>query len=298
MTWQIPVVLNIIFAYCLLQFMIKKIAAHGSRTRKLVWQYFFSALAAIIAILVLGIDISEKGVVIVMVIGVFNALACYSHWRAFDISMSRTSLFTQVDDLTALLLGFVVLGEAKFLNGILGLGLLLSLVSVFLFSFAHREKSEGNKMDDLENSKKKYITVWIAICSVIWGVAAFSMRYFSLGGMSLPTYLVSWYLGSFVGSILVFIFAGKKERGEPLEKKEIVKVALLAVVLWICLGLEYWSRTLAPIAVSQPIFQVSEMVLPTLIGLWIFKENKNLNLLSWIAIVIGLIGGITIALSY
>ena len=60
----------------------------------------------------------------------------------------------------------------------------------------------------------------------------------------------------------------------------------------------YWAKMLAPITVVQPIFQVSEMIFPTLIGLWIFKEAKELNAWSRMAIVLGLAGGVTIALSF
>jgi drug/metabolite transporter (DMT)-like permease len=124
------------------------------------------------------------------------------------------------------------------------------------------------------------------------------MRYLSLQGMPLQNYLAAWYLGSFIGALIVFVLGGRKERGEPLTGKQMVQVASLAVVLWVSLGLEYWSKMLAPLTVVQPIYQVSEMVLPTFIGLWIFKERLGLNYKAWVAIGAGLLGGMIIALSY
>jgi hypothetical protein len=54
----------------------------------------------------------------------------------------------------------------------------------------------------------------------------------------------------------------------------------------------------APTTVVQPIFQVTEMVFPTLIGLIVFKEGKNLSCLEALAFAIGLGGGLVVAFSY
>ncbi len=297
MYWQIPVMCRVIIGYMIAPALIKKIATAPSRTRSLVWQYFFSAVFALSIALIAGANLWETRVIAVAIIGAFNAFACYCHWRAVDISLSRTSLFTQADDLICLALGYIILGEGKFLSTWLGIGLTLSLVSVSIFTFA---KTRTPKADNAQKpeQKKWTIGIWVMLYSVIWGVAVFSMRYFSLQGMSLPGYIAAWYSGSYIGALVVFLLGGKKEAGAPLKRAQILRVAPLSLVIWLSLMSVYWAKMLAPITVVQPIFQVSEMIFPTLIGLWIFKEAKEMNIWSRLAIVLGLAGGTIIALSF
>lgn len=287
-----PVVCRIIAGYMISPYLIKKITTEPSRTRSLVWQYSFTAVLALTVSAIVGANLWEPRVAAVAVIGAFNAFACYCQWRAANISLSKTSLFTQADDLTCLALGYIVLGEGKFLTWPLGLGLTLSIGSVLLFTFAKASSPPSN------GPQKWAIGRWVALYSVIWGIAMFSMRYYSLQGMSLPSYVAAWYGGSLVGAVIVFLLGGKKEAGEPLKRMQILQVAKLSSVIWISLMAAYWAKMLAPITVVQPIFQVSEMIFPTFIGLWIFKETRELNRLSYTAIILALAGGITIALSF
>jgi len=62
--------------------------------------------------------------------------------------------------------------------------------------------------------------------------------------------------------------------------------------------LGYWAAKLAPITVYQPIFMVSEAVLPTLIGFIIFKEAKSLSVKEKFAFLLGLAGITAIAISF
>jgi multidrug transporter EmrE-like cation transporter len=62
--------------------------------------------------------------------------------------------------------------------------------------------------------------------------------------------------------------------------------------------LAYSTAKLAPLTVYQPILMVSEAVLPSLIGLYVFHENKSLTQREKIAFVIGIAGVIIIGLSY
>lgn len=80
--------------------------------------------------------------------------------------------------------------------------------------------------------------------------------------------------------------------------KKTLPVAGLSVIIITALSLEVWAMSLAPIAVVQPIFQAAEMVIPTLTGLFIFKEIKDMSLRNKITIGIGLIGGLLIAVSF
>ncbi|MCX6722594.1 MAG: hypothetical protein NT094_00825 [Candidatus Staskawiczbacteria bacterium] len=292
MPWQIPVFLSMLVGRVIAPIIIKNVASAPSRTRNLVWQYFFAALLASLTALISGDTFSIGQSLIVASIGFFNAFACYCQWRAINISLSKTSLFTQADDLICLLLGYAVLGEGKILNLYLIIGIILCLGSALLFVWQKPAKDKGVT----PNNK---IWLWIALYSIIWGVAIFSMRFFSsVDGMSLPAFAFSWYIGSLIGAGFVFLLGGKKEAGMPLKPRQIGKVSILAFIIWISLSISYWARSIAPLTIIQPIDQVAEMILPTIVGLWIFKESANLSRLSQIAILLGLTGGMIIVFGY
>ena len=292
MHWLIPIILTCLVGYILQPILSKKIADLKSRTRNLCWQYFFAAIFANGIALIGGFNyLEDPRVIAIVVIGIFNAFGCYCYWRAIAVSLSKTSLFTQADDLSAMALGFLILGEKQFLSSRLGIGITFAMVAVFLFAIANRQVNGAFP-------KKKGLAIWIALYSFIWGAAIFSMRYFALGGMPLLNYVAGWYSGALIGALIVFFLAGKTEAGQPLAMKDALRILPLSLTICASLMLGYWARTLAPLIVSQPIFQAAEMILPTAIGLWVFKEIKELNLLSRIAIAVGLAGGITIALSF
>lgn len=293
MFWQIPVLCRIIFGYLIAPSLIKIIAGSPSRTRSLVWQYFFSAVFALTTALIIGADLWETRIIVVAVIGAFNAFACYCHWRAVDISLSKTSLFTQADDLTCLFLGYLILGEGKLISPFLGLGVILCVGSALLFAWQKSREVKSNGQ-----LPKGDIWSWVILYSIIWGVAMFSMRYFALDGMALSSYIAAWYSGSLIGAFATFLLGGKKEAGQPLRSKQILRIIPLSLTIWLSLMSAYWAKMLAPITVVQPIFQVAEMIFPTIIGLWIFKEIKELSLISRVAIIIGLMGGMTLIFNY
>ena len=55
MSWESLVCISFLYQYGLVQIAIKKIGStEGSRTRKLVWQFFFAALFAFITAIIAG----------------------------------------------------------------------------------------------------------------------------------------------------------------------------------------------------------------------------------------------------
>lgn len=302
MHWLIPVALTSLIGYVVQPYFNKRIADLPSRTRNLCWQYLFAAIFANLIALVVGVNFfKDQQVIIITILGIFNAFGCYCYWRAIAVSLSKTSLFTQADDLTAMVLGFLILGESRLLNFSLGIGIAFSIFAIFLFIMAKRRMVSRNIQRNgafRQYNLKNGIAIWVALYSIIWGVAMFSMRYFALKGMLLPTFIVGWYNGSFIGALIVFILMRKAEAGQPLRIKNALRIFPLSITICATMILAYWARSTAPLIVTQPIFQMAEMVLPTFMGLWIFKEIKELNFLSRIAIAIGLAGGIIIALSW
>jgi len=73
---------------------------------------------------------------------------------------------------------------------------------------------------------------------------------------------------------------------------------IMPVILITALFFLYWLRSLTPVSVSQPILQVAEMLFPTLIGLWVFKEIKKVSLKEKLYYGLAVIGGLTIIFSF
>ena len=304
--WQVVLVIYLLVARIIVPVFNKRIASDPYKPRNLLMQYF---LAAILAISVAGFfgDFKirwELGAVVL--IGVFNAFACYAYWQAIDISLSKTSLFTQGDDLITLGLGFLILGEAKFLTLGLGIGILLCFGAVMLFAYNKwrlAKEDHNNKVTNRDYKKKSlHLSVWIAIYSIIWGGAVFSMRYFALRGVPVFDYVGAWYIGAFFGAQIIYWVSefrrDKKEKVPSYTAANFKVVARVVVCIYASIVLNVWLRNLAPIAKIQPIDQVAEMIFPMVIGLYVFKEIKQVDWLSGVAMLIGIVGGLLIAFSY
>ena len=300
MIWQIPVFLRILTANVAGPFLMKRVVSRGSLTRKLVWQYSFCFLISLVwpsVSLLRGEGFRfDLAALMILLVGAFNGFACYCQWRAVHISLSKTSMFTLLDDLLALLLGYVFLGEQRYLSPLLSVGVLFSLSAVALFSFSKARRQRTKETQPV--GRIAPLAIWILLYSAIWGGALFSMRYFGLTGVTVANYVLFWYGGSLIGAVLVRQTFGKGEGEELLAWKEVALVGQLTVAIWLSLASAYWSMTLAPIIVVQPIYQVAEMVLPTIIGLTVFKEAANLRALEKAAMAVGLIGGLVIAISF
>lgn len=295
MLWLIPVSLQMLFSQVTNPILIKNINSKESRSRALVWQYVFAFSVAIVIAIIFGAQLWDYRVAIVIGIGIVNALACYCYWRAVSISLSKASIFGRLGNLTSFALGYIFLGEAKFLNPMLIIGLVLYLATMAVFVFAKKQASSNQDLS--ANSSKVPLGLWVTAYSIAWGAAIFAMRCLAVGGMTTPSYLLSWYGGSLIGALIVFALAGKKEAGPALSKKQILLTALLALGIAAALGAAYWAQSLAPITITQPIVQVGEMIFPVAIGLWIFKEVKKLNFWTGLAMAIGIVAGIFVALS-
>jgi len=290
MKWEFLICIVIIWKYGLVPIAIKKIgAAEGSRTRKLVWQFFFAATLAIITMVAIGQFKLNWSIAVVAGIGAANAFGCYCHWRAYDISMSRTAMFSNLDDLVAIGLGYLVLGELEVLTPVLAAGVAVSIISAIVLA----------RMKCPKNGLSAGLIFWVLGYSGIWGVAMFSMRFFSVRGLSLPTFVAVWYTGAWLGALFTrFAIMGRDEAGPPLTHTQIAKVFLLAIAIWTSLMLAYWLRGLAPITVIQPILLVAEMALPAIIALVFLGEARGMSRREIIAISVGLIGVALVALGF
>ncbi|MBI4138606.1 hypothetical protein HY479_00455 [Candidatus Uhrbacteria bacterium] len=294
MPWQIPVVLRIITAHVAHPIIQKKLAGLPSRTRRLRAMFLMClVLSAGYAAVSPSPFVLDRWFILICAIGVANSFAAYASWRAVDMSLSKTALFTFMDDVIPITLGIVLLGENKIITPALGLGVVLCVGAVIVNTVMDSREKPAE-----EGKTGWRIFLWIGIYSVIWGVAHFLFRVFALNGVSLPTFLVGWYGGAFLGSFAVLHLMGEKEAGPTLTRRGIAGVAILTTTAFSSLALAYWANQNAPLAVTQPIFQVSEMILPTLIGLLYFKEAKHLDGKRKLLFAVAFIGSLVVALNY
>lgn len=313
--WQILTFIRVIIAYVLIVILIKKFTGLPSRNSRIAWQYFFCfVLSLLFAVgtkifLGAGVDIFNKYWIIMFFIGIINSIAVYCYWHAVNISLSKTSLFTQADDLTSMMLGYLFLNEIQYFNTNLLIGVVLCFSAAAIFTLMHyQNKSNRDKSSNLA------LMGWVVCYSVIWGVAVFTMRYFALADVSFSSFLTSWYGGTFLGTLIIlyskniintikfFIkrtsHTAATETKEKFSKKTIGKLFFLGLLLWLSMTLQYWIADLAPITVFLPIFLVSEMIFPCLVGFFLFKEIKQLTKAEIFAFAIGFIGIIAISLNF
>lgn len=284
MNWLLPVLGRMIVAHVIGSFMQKKIAGLPSRVIRIRWQFAICLILAVIFFLASGNFSVEGGAFVIVLVGLANSIAVYAQWRSIDLSLSQTALFTQADDIIAIVLGQVLLGEGKFVSWLMILGLFLV--------FAPTLALPGNTRPGWQ------LVRWVIIYSVIWGVAVVAFRHFAVGGLPLGQFMTAWYLGSLVGAIILGRLIEKNIRGHRLSIREITAVGLLALIVWAAMLLNYISLRQAPIIVVQPLFQVSEMVLPFMVGLFIFKEAKGLSRKSKYALATSFVGGLLVILGY
>ena len=294
MTWHVPVAISLTVSFVVTPWLLKKNANLPSRTRRLSWQFGLCAAMTLVIALVSGAPISSAMLIIVG-LGAVNSFGAYCQWRAIAISLSKTSLFTWWDDLIAMALGYTLLHETRYLEPFLALGVVISIASVVTFPYVKRGNAEEAR---LARREWKRLIGWVWGYSVIWGVAGYAMRSFALREIALPSFVASWYTGAFMGSLCIHLFANATERGTALTLRDLRWVFPLSLAIMGALSLKYWAMSLAPLTVLQPFYQVGEMIMPTFVGLVIYKEARSLTRAEKTLFALAISGGAIIALSF
>ena len=294
--WQIPLVLKVIVANILAPFIGKKIVNRQGRSRRFVAQYSAACIIAWLFALA-SPKAAWEAFPLVFALGFVQVFGTYCYWRATAISLSATAFTTQFDDVIGMLMGYVFLGEAHYLrNGALAAGILFALSGVLVFTLFKNTERLRESLHGTHCERPLYM--WVAGYSIVWGLAYFGLRYFGVHSVAPKVFLTGWYSGSFLGAIVIHRLAGAKEAGDPIPWREHGMTTLLAVCIYASLYFQYWVSSLTPITVHQPIYQVTEMVFPALIGLFYFKEIGSLTRSGKIAFALGIAGTLLIALSY
>ena len=298
MTWQAILFLQIITAYVVYPVIAKKLTDTTSKIHLQHWMYIFCLFFAF-GYLAWTRDFTySPAILIIIIIGVINSIGVYCNLRAINISLSKTSVFAMADDIIAMMFGYVFLSELKFLTPPIIIGILLSFSgATLLYMGKNRIKSSGVKLSSADNKKLVRLVMGSRL---IWGIAIFFMRYFALSGLSVTEFIVSWYAGAWIGSFILFLLFRRKGKKETIkiDNRKISYIAVFSFLTVLAMFLAFKVLELAPITIIQPIILVSEMILPLLIGLFIFKEARKLERHEKLAFIIGWTGIAVIAAVY
>jgi len=301
-SWLVPILLKMILVYVLGAWFMKRMVGLPSRTQRFFLQFLFCSIIALGFAAYRGELILSGSFFVLVLIGFFNGLAAFHQWKAIDISLSKNSLFTFWDDIIAMTLSCIILHETKVFNWGIGIGILVSLAAVILFALHSYRKSRSNQKVTKTGIAFFY---YVGVYSVIWGIATFFMRYFALNQLPIGTFLAGWYSGACVAATLILLFYKEKGQAAIIQNKTakekvalILSGVILSLYIIIALALCYWSYELAPLNVVQPLFLVGEMVGPSLVGLYIYKEAKNLDRTEKLLFLLGIAGGTIVALSF
>lgn len=286
MPWQVIVFSRVIVGNIIGTALLKKLLQSYKIDRKklLCWQFLFCLAFSVVYALISGFTFRPI-LCLIVGIGILNSFGAYCQWQAIDLSLSKTSLFTQADDLISLFLCYWLLNETRFLN----IGLVSGLILCFGAATLLMSKESNVRL-----------IKFVGIYSVIWGVAGFLKRYFAILDIPFAEFLCSWYAGSLLGALCIFFFSKGIKLTFKLTKKEARNVGIVAIAgAWGGMVLGYWAAKLAPLTVYQPIFLVSEAVFPTLLGFYVFKEIKTLlSKREKTAFLLGFIGVVIIAFNH
>jgi len=314
MVWLVLVGIRIFVADILAKILQKKLAISKSRERALVLQYIFCAVFSWIAFLIFGGDFSHllqnikvsnldiPIFLIIAVIGLANGFGCYCQWRAQVISMSKSATMGIPDDIIALTLIYLVSPklEIPFLTHGLIVGVILCFIAAVIFAV---QKSKSLKNGSSVGYTGAKLVSWVLGYTIIWGTATFLFRFFS-GEVRLPWHNFSliWYNASLISALIIFgitKFIGKI--GPKMTIQERGNTFKLVILIWASLVLYYLALKFGTLTATKPIFLVSAMIGPALVGFIVFKEHRgngiSLKPTERLAFILGGIGVLVIALS-
>lgn len=293
------IMVRVIAAHILLPVVFKaKVVGGNRRTERFLWQFVFTFIMAALIALVLGDLVVDARFWIVILVGAIAGSGTFFSWKATNISLSRNSLFAFWDDLIPMGLSYYFFHEGRFITAPVGVGIAMSILAVLGFIWYGR--FQKSKKGELGTAPPLAFYLYVATYSVAWGLAAFAQRYWALKELSVPTFLFGWYIGTLIVAVLIFLFYKDKAEDQkstaPLLLKDIVATFVVAVLILVSLGLALIAYRLPQVAV-QPIFLVTEMVFPSLIGLFVFHERKQFARIEWLFFALGAAGALLVSVS-
>jgi hypothetical protein len=293
MPWYVPVLLRIGAAYIAGPLLLKPLVDQYAQATLLLLQFVGCLVVALpLAVVWHQHQLDWR----IVAVGFSNGFAAYCYYKAIALSLSRTALFAFWDDVLAMGLSYTLLHEGQFLNARLVLGIGVSLGAVILFT-VHSYHQQAQEPTAERIPKRLYL--YAGAYSVLLGVGLFFMRYLGVQGTALGTFLVNWYAGIVVAALLlVLIGVDPAQMPFTLPWRVLPRLGGLSFVALVAMSGAYGAYRLVPQTVVQPLFLVSEMIVPALIGLYVFGERQALDRQERLYFGLGLAGGVLVALSF
>jgi len=240
----------------------------------------------------------------IFIVGIFNGYGCYSQWKATQFNLSAMALFTFVDDAIAICLGYYILKEGKHINTGVASGLIICALVVILFSLNNYWKK---RIIENTGDKTRYLPYqfffYALSFGIIWGFAEFAEAYFAFNAVGVGTFLSGWYCGSFATAFTFLLF--KKSGGIINEVKETITnnsipiMLIASILIMLNIWLTYWIFQLqTPMVVAVPIFFASAMIMPALVGIFIFKEGEGYDKKDRLLFFAAAVGALLIGLNF
>lgn len=221
----------------------------------------------------------------IALLGFINFGAVWSFTRGIKIGLAQTILLLPATTVVAVVFSAIFLGEWRFFDPRLGSGFLFLIGSLGIFVatlfFA------TNPRHELVIRRQWVILVMIYI--LITGLVNFLIKYFAVQNVSTVNFLVSWYSGIFLSSLLLYLLKG----GRPL------KIVFDNFFLYFCFIIAtfgamvayFVSLVMAPAAFVFPIHSFLFVLGTVLVALFIFHEGRGFGWKEKIGLVLGLISG-------
>jgi hypothetical protein len=223
----------------------------------------------------------------VALVGFINAFANYVFLKAIALSLSKTVLMFPLNDVLAMALAVIFIGEASIWTPQLFLGVSFCFLAIFLFQFQPERQAVKNA------SNKKWFFLILTII-ILYGSMMFLMKLFS-ADVSRGAFLMWWYVGSLLGSLPLLRL--EKQNPTKIPAKTIILLLVLAIFVFCSLLVFYLTFQLgAPLSIVLPVRRTFTNIFPVMIGWFIFKERQTLSRKELFGFSIAILGVVLILL--
>lgn len=289
MSWQLALVGLI--AVNTASVVLTKVAADKlpKRSIGIFYQYLICAVLTLAFAILTGKTDFNTSLLLMAGVGFVNAFGNYFQWQASSISLSRTTIFFPLMEVTTIMLAMLFLQEIVLWNLQLIIGAILCFAAMWLFKLP--QKSNADNKEEIIDGKWIFFTLAMIL---IFGIAGFLLKVFAL---TIPreTFLMAWYIGAFAASFPILVL--EKQNPIKASAKTILIVAPVALAIILALLMLYLTYQLGgPVSLVLPIRGIAITLIPVLLGWWFFHEKKGLSRREWVGFLIGACGAILVLL--
>ena len=286
MSWQITLALLIVVQN--ISIVLTAIASKRIEKKSLgvFYQYFFCATATIIYAVTTSNFRLDPTVLGIMAVGFLNCIGNYFQWQVSGLSLSKTALFFPLMEIVTITLAIIFLGEKNLWSITLICAVVICFSTMLYFRFP---KNKGNGKEG--NESKQWFAYAIAMV-LIFGAAGFFIKFFS-NKVPTETFLMGFYVGSFIGSLP--LLAAEKQNPFKVRKKTIIWTLPIAAAIVSAVFILFWTYQLGgPVSFVIPIRGIGITLIPIFTGWFFLKERRNLSAHDWLVFLIGIMAVILI----